>query len=75
MRICVWVNLLNGKHGDNTVFPRLESPVTTRFGLIKEFYLQQSPENHHINITKFEIPQVIAGESPVKFDWMIIIDH
>jgi hypothetical protein len=69
------VNVLDGKHGDNTVFPCLESPVTTRFLFIKEFYLQQSAENHPINITKFEIPQVIAGEKPVKLDWMIVVIH
>jgi len=34
-----------------------------------------STENHPINITKFGIPQVIAGESPVKFDWMIVVIH
>jgi len=69
------VNALNRKHGDNTVFPWIESPVITRFWFIKEFYLQQFVENYHINITKFEIPQVIAVENPVKFNWMIIIDH
>ena len=41
----------------------------------KRIYLQQFVENYHINITKFEIPQVIAVENPVKFNWMIIIDH
>jgi hypothetical protein len=41
----------------------------------KRIYLQQFAENYHINITKFEIPQVIAVENPVKFNWMIIIDH
>jgi len=34
-----------------------------------------STENHPINITKFGIPQVIAGERPVKFDWMIVVIH
>ena len=35
MRINVSVNALDGKHGDNTGFPWLESLVTPRFGFIK----------------------------------------
>jgi len=34
-----------------------------------------STANRPINITKFEIPQVIAGEKPVKLDWMIVVIH
>jgi hypothetical protein len=66
------VNVLDGKHGDNTVFPCLESPAFTRVWAYKRIL---PAEDHHINITNYKIPQVIAVESYVKFDWMIIIDH
>ena len=64
MRVGGSVNAFNGKHGDNRVFQWLYLPVITQFLLIFEFYLQLSAANRPINIIKFEIHQVIAGEGP-----------
>jgi len=46
-----------------------------RYPTVWVYKIILSTENHPINITKFEIPQVIAGEKPVKFDWMIVAIH
>lgn len=46
-----------------------------RYTTVWVYKIILSTENHPINITKFEIPQVIAGESPVKFDQMTVVIH
>jgi hypothetical protein len=50
-------------------------PRIARYTTVWVYKIILSTENHPINITKFEIPQVIAGEKPVKFDWMIVVIH